>query len=300
MRAFELRAALVAVTLLGCGDDFLASSFLDRARVIGAELSVVGAEERPIPGAGESVDIRWVVGRPDDTPATWAFAACESLPSPAGRPICRETPFAFAMSEAPSAEDPRILLDIPADIADDSGILTLGVFCAEGVPQVEALTDPSQLDADLVCSEGLGQVLTQSIGVQRDTDNRNPSWPDDAILLEGNVWAEGDCPEVAVAAEVEITFADLPDEFRETFVRTTNDIPPRELEIRENLILSHLATDGDLSRQFSADDGESEIRPVEWEAPEELPAETRVRFYFGMRDQRGGADFVTRELCVVP
>lgn len=82
---------------------------------------------------------------------------------------------------------------------------------------------------------------------------------------------------------------------------------------RESLLISHaLSTQGgELTRFFSLlddpDEGEAEIS-VGYKPPEardnseqRVPENGRlVRFYFTLRDQRGGVDFATRELCVMP
>ena len=83
---------------------------------------------------------------------------------------------------------------------------------------------------------------------------------------------------------------------------------------RESLLVSHaLSTHGgEMERYFSELDGsdpdaQAEISfdytpPKQSDEPEERIPDTgrRVRFYFTLRDQRGGVDFITRELCVVP
>lgn len=83
---------------------------------------------------------------------------------------------------------------------------------------------------------------------------------------------------------------------------------------RESLLLSHALTrgGGELDRYFSKlypeePDAEAEISftytPPKQSAEGELrvPENGRlVRFYFTLRDERGGLDFTTRELCLVP
>jgi len=83
---------------------------------------------------------------------------------------------------------------------------------------------------------------------------------------------------------------------------------------REALLLSHAITSGggELDRFFSKldpgdPDSEAEISFAYTPPKQSKNAEDRipengrlVRFYFTLRDERGGVDYTTRELCVVP
>jgi hypothetical protein len=76
-------------------------------------------------------------------------------------------------------------------------------------------------------------------------------------------------------------------------------------DLRETLTLSHLATGGDLERQFSVIEPTDTRAPpsvsLDWRAPKDAPATgTLVRFAFVLRDGRGGADWTLRDLCVTP
>lgn len=102
---------------------------------------------------------------------------------------------------------------------------------------------------------------------------------------------------------------------RETYTFDTVRLnKPVTITRREELLVSHAATKdfGALTRYFSivsadADDGHAEIE-VPYTAPKKsddpLTRVTEqgrlVRFYFAVRDQRGGVDFTTRSLCLVP
>ncbi len=291
------RALWCLCFVLACSDDFSPSTLLEEPRVIGAELAVVGAPERPIPTSGESVDVRWLVESGDNDDFTWLAAACVAQPSPVGRPVCAEEPFFVIGSEAPTREDPTFRIDVPADMEPTHEVLMLGVLCPNGLPDVSRFANPRGFGTDTVCTEGEGQIVNQSLRSHVDAANTNPTWPAPAAFLDGVEWTAEECAEVAVGTTVEITLGTFPDSMRETYTRPTNDIPPREVELREVLLVSHLMTHGELSRQFSAFDGESEVRPVEWDAPE-TPPDGPVRFVFGLRDQRSGASFIERAICV--
>lgn len=85
-------------------------------------------------------------------------------------------------------------------------------------------------------------------------------------------------------------------------------------DLRETLEVTHAIQEygGELERHLSVvqaevEDAEAEIEVI-YEPPKqskekeaEIPAGGRVvRFFFSLRDQRGGFDFTTRELCLLP
>lgn len=309
--------ALFTGALFGCGSDLEPGSFIERPRVIGAELAVVGAPERPIPRRGETVAVRWVVARPEEAPSatfTYFMAACEAEASPAGHAFCAEEPFAFAERAAPSEDAPTLELSCPEGLAEGRQLLVFGVLCPEGAPDLDAVVGAQELDDDTVCTVGRGQLISQSLRVDRDAENTSPRWPEDAVLRDGVPWQSSVCGDGGVTWSLsadpardffEIGFAGFSDDLRESYEVTTRDQPPRTVEQRESLLISHLTTVGEMERQFSRiDDDESPDPVVEWTfdlAEGELPATGRtVRFHLGLRDQRGGASFQERSLCVLP
>ena len=98
---------------------------------------------------------------------------------------------------------------------------------------------------------------------------------------------------------VELELVGLAGVMRDAFEAPTNDVPPQTVELREVLLVSHHATAGELERQFGVLDDDETPSPFSWK-PAELTERTTVRFYFGLRDQRGGADFLVRDVCVDP
>ena len=102
---------------------------------------------------------------------------------------------------------------------------------------------------------------------------------------------------------------------RETYEREIRANEGTEIEeTREEIVVSHAITTkggkvdsySSVVRNDAADDA-AEIE-VEYTPPRQSEQEdehiadtgTLVRFYFALRDQRGGVDFTTRELCVLP
>jgi hypothetical protein len=100
---------------------------------------------------------------------------------------------------------------------------------------------------------------------------------------------------------------------RDEYAQKVDGKPTGE-SLHEELLVSHALTEhgGELERYFTVldatlSDKDAEIS-VKYAPPEHstkknelVPADGRmVRFYFIVRDQRGGLDFTTRELCLLP
>lgn len=131
--------------------------------------------------------------------------------------------------------------------------------------------------------------------------NSNPELQAEAIAFDDQTWPElapvaGDCtglgfPEVDVLSSHSVTVR---------LDESDRDVLPRPSELdpaREALQLSHFVSGGDISRAFEsiAWDSSELNRTVTWKAPD---AAGLVRFWFVLRDLRGGGAFVTRAVCV--
>jgi len=137
--------------------------------------------------------------------------------------------------------------------------------------------------------------------------NLNPSFATEPLRLDGAAWTTG-AGDTACAGSglVEVRAGSGDHEVAVEVAGDARDPLPRLEDFdpeREELQLSHFSSDGRLDRPFSglaADSPESEVR-VSWRAPRSAPPEGElVRFWFVVRDLRGGSDFTTRALCVVP
>jgi hypothetical protein len=138
------------------------------------------------------------------------------------------------------------------------------------------------------------------------TGNTNPVLPAEAITFGGDAWPEApviapcdDLPQARVGDEARKIAVSLAGAGRETL----DDGP-------EVLLLAHFATARELERQYSVLEGEQDpaTTPLEVEWTPELkeddppvPAEGRiVRFFFVLRDDRGGTTSTTRAVCLRP
>jgi len=306
---------VLALVCAGCGADFTPGSYLERTRVIGGVIEVEGEPDRAMPRRGETatltLEVAAAAGR--EPVGTWVLFACAAEPSPTGEPECMGEPFAASTTSTP-APSPSLTVTVPEDLPEETQVFVAGVFCEEGEPELGAFEDAGDLDDDTVCTEGRGQILTQQWRLDRDAGNRRPRFGEAPLMLEGEPWREtGGCedPEAPRLGAREDAFvieiAPFDDAMRETYVRWTQDIPPEQVEKREALFVSHLTTHGELERQFTVFEVDGEPpRALEWSAVDlegellVLESETTVRLHFGVRDRRGGADFLTRRFCLTP
>ena len=292
---------MVGLALVGCGGDFDPGSLLVEPRVIGAIHTVAGAPDRVVAAPGETQETQVLVGQPTvPAPFTWALAACLARPTTVNLPACEGAPFFTAGSDAPVLAVPPLAFEVPPAVADGLEVLLIGVHCVAGTPDVEGLTMPRQQGALDPCTEPGGLVWTQALA--QDPANTRPRFPEDSLRFEGAPWPSA-CVSLASfeGADPEITFLGLDTVTRDTVTTLSNDQPPALIESRETLFVSHYTSEGELERQFNAlGDGLPAPSPVEWQPPEMLGGELRVRFVFTLFDGRGGTDVLERELCVFP
>jgi hypothetical protein len=122
-------------------------------------------------------------------------------------------------------------------------------------------------------------------------DNSNPAFLVDGIGLDGALWSEP-------SSELFSSDACSGQPRRETVVAAAGTSS-------ETLQVSHFSSSGELERALSILEA---TRPADalsielgWRASRSVPAEGRtVRFYFVVRDLRGGTGWTRRALCLLP
>jgi hypothetical protein len=295
----------VALWLTGCGDPIHPQQVIEKPRVIGARAEVQGDVDRATPDPGEAAAIRWLVVDPFGSPDFgFSLVACEPSPVATGVSRCGADPFATGFARPGGEELPTLVFTLPADYLA-STILVAGVVCFGGI-----VPDTATLLADwpLVtrCGSERAQAVTFEVTVARDgTTNRNPRLASDALELDGKSWlpvdnaADDSCldprgrPQVSAGARA-VTISYLAeDAHRETLIDGS----------KESLLVAGFSDEGQLERTFSIIEGEAPSGPVdiEWSPPAALPSDGRlVRFYFVLRDDRGGTDWTERSLCLIP
>jgi hypothetical protein len=295
-----LSVSLLALT--GCEDPLKAVDVIEDSRVLAARVEVDGAPERQSPGPGESAHVRWLVAAPNGDPATgFGLLACSSIPQDRGAVRCSGEPFASV--GAPPSVEPSFAFTVPAalDLTRNPHMAVLGSLCVAGTGNVD--------ESGARCIDG------EALAVRLDFDlasgerfNLNPNLDASALELDDQPWPaapapEGDCQgsgllELSAAGGERRLRVTLPDTARDELPRTNSAAPARE-----TLTISHFASSGDLSSAFSVIGSADALKPVEftWAPPAALPSGGRlVRFWFVVRDDRGGSDFTERALCIVP
>lgn len=278
-----------ALGLVGCDDPLAYPQDIDRLRVLGARAQVAGDASRASPAPGEAVSLEWLVVDPEPAPALgWFFEACPSQARSRGAPECTGPVFAQQSAPVPSAALPQF--DFTA--ADAERILVRGLVCRDAA--VTSLSD--------ACTGEHERVLFE-LGV--GSDNANPTLADAQLTLGGEPW-----PAPADLAEPGCAGDDLPAasdaKLSVQLVLAASDRDPIEdpkglAPPFEPLFVSQFSTLGHFARPLSVIEGASEQfdLSVGWRAPAG-DAGQRARFYFVVRDGRGGVDWSARTLCLAP
>jgi len=302
--SLPLSLSLIATCWFGAGcDDSLKNvSLIEETRVLGARVESDSDPTQASPPPGEHASLRFFVVAPSGAPSfSYAVSLCAVGSTNFGFPPCAGAPIASAQQIEAGAADARLEFVVPeqVDLQATPHAFARGLICPDSGLNVAVSGSPS-------CVSGSGKEVAFEFPLGGTEDsNRNPSFTDDALLLDGEPWlatAEPSCDSQATlqvsassAHAVRVTFPDA--DFEELSQPTSVD------PARETLLVSPFASMGKLDHGFisvSADTPPEERR-VSWVAPA-LPdgSPTLVRFYFVVRDARSGEDFATRALCVVP
>ncbi|RYZ03151.1 MAG: hypothetical protein EOO73_29010 [Myxococcales bacterium] len=284
----------LGVLLAGCDDPLKSVELVAEARVLGGRVEVTGEPERAAPAPGENATARLLLASPSlNRTLGFALAACPASPRNGARGECGGEVFARISSENGASDTPSLTFTVPSELDPSGRLLLTGVVCPESSPNEDGQSCEG-------AQPGTSVQLELELAHEDDV-NLNPELQADAISFDDDAWPEvspigGDCsglgfPEVAPLSEHSLT-VQLDESDRDALPR------PSELDpARESLQLSHFVTDGDISRAFESiawDSGELK-RTVTWKAP---PASGLVRFWFVLRDLRGGGAFTERAVCV--
>jgi len=302
--SLPLSLPLIATCLFsaGCDDSLKNVSLIEETRVLGARVESDSDPAQASPLPGEHASLRFFVVAPSGAPSfSYTVSLCSVGLSNFGFPPCTGDPFASAQQIAAGTGDARLDFVVPeqVDLQATPHAFARGLICPDSALNVAA-------DGSSSCTSGSGKEVAFEFPLGGTEDsNRNPSFTDDGLQLDGEPWlanAEPSCeaessPRVSASSAhaIRVTFPDA--DFEELTQPTSVD------PARETLLVSPFASAGKLDHGFislSADTPPEERR-VSWVAPA-LPdgSPTLVRFYFVVRDARSGEDFATRALCVVP
>lgn len=310
MKTLPVVAAL-ALSSWACNDPLKEPQRIEATRVLGARAEVAGMPDVAEPAPGQDVVVRWLVAHPAPDHAFGARQeVCVAAPVRIGVPSCESPEFAAQSDDPAPVTELRVAFTTPlAPALPTMQMAVLGTVCDDARVAADEPWPAEQ------CEDG-GHALSMSYEmnvVESGAPNHNPALAPDALDWDGAPWPDPglivdlpiDCaqgaasdalPHVSAGSAHRIGLRTR-DEDRET-------LPPDAFSgpTREALLISHAATAGEIERPWSTvgPDGPSDVS-VGFTAPAPVPPEGRLaRFYFVVRDQRGGADFAVRAACVVP
>lgn len=312
-----LSSCLGLVAWTACSDPLKPPALVAETRVLAARLEVATDPERAWPAVGETATVHWLVGEPAEPRVLgWHVDVCVAAPTMRGVPQCAAAPFNSLTRPEPQLGEPRVDFVVPdeAELGGAEQLLLLSIVCAGGRPDARSPWPSWRCVGDGVQAS----IASFEVTIQRgEQSNRNPSMSDDVVSLDGVQWAppvgSSEPPAGCAALPSSAALPVVPANGGDHTVSLAVHGPDREAlspvsslsPSREALHVAHLATAGELEGLFTvieADD-QREVPTVDviWTAPTEIGADGwRTRFYFVVRDQRGGADWTTREACVVP
>jgi hypothetical protein len=306
-------ASLVLVLLTACGDPLVPPELISSSRVLAARVEAVQDPERAWLAPGERGRISWLIAGPEGPPVLgWACSLCATRTVSRGLPRCAGRSFAQFTSVALSSAAPRFEFALPDEqtLAGADQIALFAAFCASGVPvAAPAGVEPSTTRCPDPNEHPL--LASMELPLRRGTDNNvNPSFEAATFSFDGEIW-----PELDELADAELTCDDRPKLLPS--VRASSSAHTIELRLpsdlseplqsrtphspsRETLQLAHFTTGGDLERAYSTMNVDGRVS-LTWTHSQNATAGARpIRFYFVLRDGRGGLDWRRRALCVLP
>ncbi len=292
-----------------CDDPLKEPQRIEQNRVLGARVEALADSTRASLLPGESARIRWLVADPQPVRRLgWAFGVCPAVMVSSGLPRCGGPVFAQAISSEPRPVEPSFELAVPPpeSLGGFEQLVILGVICADGQPATPARG---------CAGAGVESTLVDFYVSLASTGepNHNPSLASAELSWDGAPWtappaellaeasctgAPSDVPRVGRGSKGHAVRIILAESDREPLASANPLDPPRE-----TLSLSHFATGGELERAYSILEPSSALAPVDvtWDAPATALTEgSLVRFYFVVRDLRGGVDWTERVVCVEP
>jgi hypothetical protein len=294
--------ACAALLSVGCDTPLKTESLIQDTRVLGARVEVAGDPERASPAPGEQAHLRVFVAAPSGAlNIAYALSLCGVTPTESGFPSCGSAPFASALQASPAPNEPELDFEVPANLAlsvTPHGFVG-GIICPGDAAELSS-------DGQAHCSSGPGDAMAFEFDFAGPgEDNDNPTFTPDSLTLDGASWsasaADASCPgtlsEVHAGTKHEIGVRMQDSDF-DTLLQLSPEDPSRE-----TLLVSQFSDAGQLANTFSSltPDTPGLRSDVDWDAPTQADVGgAPVHFYFVVRDARGGEDFATRALCVVP
>ncbi len=315
----------LAAPLVACGPSFDPSSTVERARLVGARLTVASDPRRAAPLPGEEVSVQpWLVQPADESLVRATYIVCLAADIRRGASMCEGGPLALVPPSPPSAELPPVTFTVPATTPSTAQLVLVMVTCDQGAtPALDATTMLVSCDDPAARAELA--TLNLPLADTAMNANRHPEIIDETYTVEAEdgvvIWPASTVPltngcVTAGMPVVRVPGDAAPPTDREpyridlTFTTTEDDrdsyTTAAGTAAREAIQFSHYVTAGRMSRSFSAVEANASTETpitVRWAPPAvaSIPVDGMpVRFTWIARDLRGGFARADRELCVAP
>lgn len=286
---------------IGCDDSLKSVSLIEETRVLGARVEVLTDRARSSPRPGERATLKLFVAAPSEpASSSYALSVCAVRPVNSGFPSCAGAPFGTAFQAEPSALVPGFDFELPAelDLAATPHAFASALLC----PNAAAELDASGSARCAAQARGIEVGFEFDLG-SAERQNHSPNFADDALTLDDQSWpiadasrgCGADLPQIQAGSTHHFGVSFAAQDF-EPLMPLTGVEPSRE-----TLLVSEFSSAGSLSHAFLSlsADTPATARQNTWQAPEvSSDSPSLVRFYFVVRDARGGEDFTTRVLCV--
>lgn len=306
-RLLHIAPALACAALAGaCDDPLVEAQRIEGTRVLGARVEMRDEPERASPRPSERARVAWLVADPEPAPALgWALGVCVARPTTRGVPECAAAAFATFYSQGTSSSPPSIEFDTPdeAALGGAEKLLVSGAICRDSEPVLADILEQTR------CA-GPRTLVVLEIPIERSTANLNPRFADPALALDGRVWPSpapdllerADCKPADEAPELPLVRADHAHHAVAVSVDAAarDALPASEGQGLEELWVSSFSTEGRLSRSLSEIAAPNPTALLDWQAPGTVSNGQVARFYFVLRDLRGGSVWAVRSACVLP
>jgi hypothetical protein len=255
---------------------------------------------RATPARGESAITTFFMADPGvPAPLEYALAVCQRDETLTGIPGCA----GGAIASAFGSGTPTLPFVVPAALPPGERLLVLGVICGNGTPSTTDVVAHWPHGLSCQGASAQGSRVQFDVFLRPEYENENPTLSDETIQIDGEVWDAALPVDGALAcdgSERAVSANGATHQLRVGVSVDDRETSAGSVELSE---LSSFSNGGELSRAFSFIEAGSAADAVslEWRAPSSAPTGgRRVRFYFVLRDGRGGADLSERVLCVVP
>ncbi len=322
-----------ALLLAGCGNDFSPASFIDRTRILGAQLRVLGST--PLTSSalpGENVELEFYIATPRAPEVVTATVfACVAAEVRRGEAFCLGAPFAMSNLDTQTNSSLRANFMLPNETAFSATrtVLFAGVACfGGGTPSLEIGADPTQRTARCTGNATARAELISYVATLASSASADRNAVPDASSLSVQFGADADTATQALSSSNDacaegVTRVQLsslrerpenkrrgalrisaPSTLRDVYTPLPSATNPQPTPIREVLQISQFVTAGTIGSFviFEGESSETSVDNIDWTiATAEVPASgLNVVFYFVLRDLRGGQSLAKRSVCMVP